>query len=113
MKAFRSRWFHVGILWLFASVVLADDERHYSPAVGKDFPSKVFWGYSHLHTNLSLDAAAGGNRRFCHDQSYRLARGEVVTAHNGMRVRLNRPLDFLLIADSLVFQAAALVPNSQ
>ena len=76
-----------------------DPGRHYSRSVGQDFPDRVYWGDTHLHTNLSPDAAAGGNRRFGHDEAYRLARGEPVTAHNGMTVRLNRPLDFLLVAD--------------
>jgi len=89
----------VGGICLFASITAAGGERHYSPAVGEDFPRNVYWGDTHLHTNLSPDAAAGGNRKFGHDEAYRLARGEVVTAHNGMPVRLNRPLDFLVVAD--------------
>ena len=66
---------------------------------GKDFPRDVFFGDTHLHTNLSPDAAAGGNRLFGHDEAYKLAMGKEVTAHNGRRVRLNRPLDFLVAAD--------------
>ena len=62
-------------------------------------PHGCFGGDTHLHTNLSPDAAAGGNRQFGHDQAYRLALGETVTAHNGQPVRLNRPLDFLVVAD--------------
>ncbi|MBQ74853.1 MAG: hypothetical protein CMQ20_07485 [Gammaproteobacteria bacterium] len=67
--------------------------------VGKNFPRGVFFGDTHLHTNLSPDAAAGGNRLFGHDEVYKLAMGKEVTAHNGRRVRLNRPLDFLVAAD--------------
>jgi len=99
MRSHGLRWILAGWLWLFTSVAFAEGERHYSPEIGADFPRKVFWGDTHLHTNLSPDAAAGGNRRFGLDQAYRLARGGVVTAHNGMPVRLNRPLDFLLVAD--------------
>ncbi len=99
MRSHRPFWILTGWLLFCAPVAAAEGERHYSPTVGGDFPRKVFWGDTHLHTNLSPDAAAGGNRKFSHDQAYRLARGEVVTAHNGRPVRLNRPLDFLLVAD--------------
>ena len=78
---------------------LAESGEAYSPTTGRHHPREVFFGDTHLHTNLSPDAAAGGNRLFGHDQAYRLARGEEVTAHNGRRVRLNRPLDFLVAAD--------------
>jgi len=33
------------------------------------------------------------------DEAYRFARGEEVTSSNGMKVRLSRPLDYLVIAD--------------
>ena len=88
----------VGLVCLIVSTAAAS-ETHYSPMVGKDIPRTVFWGDTHLHTNLSPDAAAGGNRTFGADQAYRLARGDTLEAHNGRLVRLNRPLDFLLIAD--------------
>ena len=78
---------------------LAEPSKEYSPMAGRHHPTEVFFGDTHLHTNLSPDAAAGGNRLFGHDQAYRLARGEEVTAHNGRQVRLNRPLDFLVAAD--------------
>jgi hypothetical protein len=74
-------------------------EQIYSPAVGDNFPRYVFFGDTHLHTNLSPDAAAGGNRQIGPDEAYRLALGNEITAHNGMPVRLNRPLDFLVVAD--------------
>ena len=91
----------VALLGLLSAAATAEPapDRQYSPMVGKDFPRQVFWGDTHLHTNLSPDAAAGGNRRFGHDEAYRLARGEEVPAHNGMLVRLNRPLDFLVVTD--------------
>jgi len=86
----------------FCAVCLAQPstaEQAYSPAVGKNFPRNVYFGDTHLHTNLSPDAAAGGNRQFGHDEAYQLALGYELTAHNGMPVRLNRPLDFLVVAD--------------
>ena len=71
----------------------------YSPYVDRDHPTRVFWGDTHVHTSWSPDAAAGGNARIGPDEAYRFARGETVVGHNGMRVALRRPLDFLVVAD--------------
>ncbi len=70
----------------------------YSPYAGRNFPSRVFWGDTHLHTSLSIDAGAFGNRLGLHD-AYRFARGDEVTTSTGLEARLSRPLDFLVIAD--------------
>ena len=83
---------------LAAMIAVADSGTPYSPMAGKNYPRDVFFGDTHLHTNLSPDAAAGGNRLFGHDEAYQLAMGKEVTAHNGRTVRLNRPLDFLVAA---------------
>ena len=37
-------------------------QKHYSPYAGRNFPSEVFWGDTHLHTGNSLDAGAFGAR---------------------------------------------------
>ena len=70
----------------------------YSPYAGRNFPTKVFWGDTHLHTNNSLDARAFGVTLGPED-AYRFARGEEITATHGERVQLSRPLDWLVIAD--------------
>jgi len=70
----------------------------YSPYAGRDFASNVYWGDTHLHTDLSMDAGAFGNRLGL-DEAYRFARGEQVESTNAGPVRLSRPLDFLVIAD--------------
>jgi len=70
----------------------------YSPYAGKGYPRQVFWGDTHLHTTLSVDAGAFGNRLGL-DDAYRFARGEEVVSSAGQRVRLSRPLDFLVAAD--------------
>ena len=70
----------------------------YSPYAGRDFPTEVFWGDTHLHTSASMDAGAFGNRLNL-DQAYRFARGELVNSTTAGPVRLSRPLDFLVIAD--------------
>ncbi len=72
--------------------------KSYSPCAGRGFASRPYWGDSHLHTSLSMDAGAFGNRLGLRD-AYRFARGEEVVASAGMPVKLSRPLDWLVIAD--------------
>jgi len=71
---------------------------HYSPYAGRNFPTEVFWGDTHLHTGMSLDAGAFGARLTPVD-AYRFARGEELTSSTGQQVKLSRPLDFLVVAD--------------
>ena len=70
----------------------------YSPYAGRDFATDVYWGDTHLHTDISMDAGAFGNRLGL-DEAYRFARGEQVDSTNGGPARLSRPLDFLVVAD--------------
>jgi hypothetical protein len=70
----------------------------YSPYARRDFPSRVLWGDTHLHTALSLDAGLFGNTLGL-DEAYRFARGEEVTSATGLPVRLARPLDWLAVTD--------------
>jgi hypothetical protein len=72
--------------------------KAYSPWAERSFPSRVYWGETHLHTGLSLDAGLFGNTTG-HDTAYRLARGEQVISAGGQPVKLSRPLDFLVITD--------------
>ena len=72
--------------------------RAYSPYAARDFPDRVFWGDTHLHTRLSADAGLFGNRLGL-EEAYRFARGEEVVASSNQPVRLSRPLDWLVIAD--------------
>jgi len=70
----------------------------YSPYAGRNFPNKVLWGDTHLHTSLSLDARAFGVI-LGPEEAYRLARGEEITASHGERIKLSRPLDWLVVSD--------------
>ena len=72
--------------------------KAYSPYAGRNFPTRVFWGDTHLHTSASLDAGAFGTR-LDYETAYRFARGEELTASAGLQVKLSRPLDFLAITD--------------
>ncbi len=62
------------------------------------FPEKVLFGDTHLHTSNSSDAFAFGVRLGPED-ALRFARGEEVTATSGIKAKLDRPLDFLVISD--------------
>ena len=70
----------------------------YSPYPEKNFPNRVYFGDTHLHTSYSTDAGMIGNT-LGPEQAYRFARGETVTSSTGLPARLQRPLDFLVIAD--------------
>src|SRR6202040_2918555 len=70
----------------------------YSPYAGRNFPTRPFFGDTHLHTAASFDAGAFGARLGPRD-ALRFARGEEVMASSGQPATLSRPLDFLVVAD--------------
>ena len=70
----------------------------YSPYAGRNFPTRPFFGDTHLHTSFSMDAGAFGCRIGPRD-AYRFARGQEITASSGQPAKLSRPLDFLVVAD--------------
>jgi len=73
-------------------------EAGYSPYAGKNFPTRVLWGDTHLHTNLSLDARAFGVI-LGPEEAYRFARGDEITTSHGEPIKLSRPLDWLVVTD--------------
>lgn len=72
--------------------------RPYSIYADRVFPTRPFFGDTHVHTALSADAGGGGTTLMPRD-SYRLARGEQVVSNTGQPVKLSRPLDFYMITD--------------
>ncbi len=74
------------------------DEPDYSPYVDRDIPNRVFWGDTHHHTSYSPDAGLVRNT-LGPEAAYRFARGEEVTYSSGLRAKLIRPLDFLVVTD--------------
>lgn len=64
----------------------------------KPYPDEVYWGDTHLHTMDSNDAIMFGTRLSPED-ALRFARGEEVTTGTGMKAKLDRPLDFLVVTD--------------
>jgi hypothetical protein len=83
--------------WLMAGMAVADE--FYSSYVDSSYPTNVYWGDTHLHTSLSIDAYHGGNRALGPADAYQFARGGVVQSSTGGKVKLRRPLDFLVVAD--------------
>lgn len=69
----------------------------FSPYAGRSFPTRPLFGDTHLHTAVSVDA--GTMNRLGQEDAYRFARGEEVASTGGLRAKLSRPLDFLVIAD--------------
>ena len=81
-----------------ATAAKAFPKPAYSPYVGRDYPTRPYFGDTHLHTAFSFDAGAFGARLTPRD-AYKLAHGEEITASSGQPVKLSRPLDFLVVAD--------------
>ncbi|ARN74320.1 DUF3604 domain-containing protein [Oceanicoccus sagamiensis] len=77
---------------------LTEAEKNYSPYAQSTMPRNVYWGDSHLHTGLSLDAGLFGNT-LRPDAAWRFAKGEEVVASTGVPVKLARPLDWMVLTD--------------
>ena len=73
-------------------------KREYSPFVNDHFPTRVFFGDTHVHTSWSTDAGMIGVT-LGPEEAYRFARGEAVTSNLEWKVKLVRPLDFIVVAD--------------
>src|SRR5210317_1065785 len=73
-------------------------KKEYCPNLDRGYPQRVFWGDTHVHTSYSTDAGMFGNR-LGPDKAYRFARGEEVVSSTGVRAKLVRPYDWLVVAD--------------
>jgi hypothetical protein len=71
---------------------------NYSPYAGRNFPTRPYFGDTHLHTAFSMDAGAFGARLTPRD-AYVFAKGKEITSNTNQPVKLSRPLDFLVVAD--------------
>ncbi|NOE26723.1 DUF3604 domain-containing protein [Ruegeria sp. HKCCD6157] len=88
----------VGEMTISGADMHAPASDAFSPYAGRDFPTRPLWGDTHLHTSLSLDARAFGVLLSPSD-AFRFARGEEVTTSHGLRAKLSRPLDWLVVSD--------------
>jgi hypothetical protein len=80
-----------------AGVISAIGQQNFSPYAGREFPTRVLWGDTHLHTAVSVDA--GTMCRLGQEDAFRFARGEEVRTTHGLRAKLSRPLDFIVVSD--------------
>ena len=70
----------------------------YSPYAGRDFPTRPFFGDTHLHTSFSMDA--GAFRRTARaGRRLSLCKGRRGHVRHRLPAQLSRPLDFLVVAD--------------
>lgn len=71
--------------------------------------TQVYFGDTHTHSNLSLDAAMAGSRfdSFGPEEAYRFAQGEAIPLRNGQKAQLARPLDFLVVSDHAEYLGVA------
>jgi hypothetical protein len=97
MKSLRTTLIFCLTLAMAGSAFAAEGE--YGIGNTKPTPRRVFWGDTHLHTSFSPDANLTGNVKLGPAEAYQFARGGTITAHNGMKARLDRPLDFLVVSD--------------
>ncbi len=81
---------------------MSEREQEYSPYVENYFPQRVYWGDTHHHSSYSFDSGMFGNT-LGPEESFRFARGEEVVASNGIRAKLIRPLDFLVVSDHAAY----------
>jgi hypothetical protein len=73
-------------------------KKPYSPYAGRNYPTHVYWGDTHVHTSYSMDAGAFGARLGPND-AYIFAKGNEITTSTGQRAKLSRPLDFIAVTD--------------
>ncbi|RYH06276.1 DUF3604 domain-containing protein [Tropicimonas sp. IMCC6043] len=91
---------------------IPDQEIEYSPYLQENFPNQVFFGDTHLHTAFSADAGLA-LATTTPDDAYRFAKGEEVISSQGLPARLQRPLDFLVVADHSENLGIALALNEE
>ncbi|GGN52426.1 hypothetical protein GCM10011349_25950 [Novosphingobium indicum] len=66
---------------------------------------EAYFGETHVHTGVSMDAFIGGNRLTPED-AYRFATGEQIMV-NGSMHKIKRPLDFAAVTDHSEFMGEA------
>ncbi len=81
---------------------MPEREPEFSPYVDRHFPQRVYFGDTHHHSSYSFDSGMFGNT-LGPEESFRFARGEEVTAANGVKAKLIRPLDFLVVSDHAAY----------
>jgi hypothetical protein len=103
MKLMKPMTTLVALIGLTVPAIAADSK---SEAGVKQNPLKdAYFGETHLHTGVSMDAFIGGNR-LTPDDAYRFAKGEEIKV-NGSMHKIKRPLDFCAVTDHSEFMGEA------
>jgi hypothetical protein len=63
-----------------------------------NYPVKVLWGDTHLHSSWSADAGSGGTT-VGPEETIRFAMGESIKSSGGQMAKLGRPLDWVALTD--------------
>ena len=84
--------FSVSLLYLGSAAAVGAKE---TPV---NHPQTPLFGDTHLHSSWSTDAGMGG-ASLGPEVAYRASRGDRVTSHTGLSFQLDRPLDFVVLAD--------------
>ena len=77
-------------------------KAEYSPYVERHFPQRVYWGDTHHHSSYSFDSGMFGNTPGP-EESFRFAQGVEVVASDGVRAKLVRSLDSLVVSDHAAY----------
>ncbi len=77
---------------------LVSDKKSDADVPLTEYPEQVYFGDTHLHTANSSDAFGLG-ARLPPEEALRFAMGEETVSTTGLKAKLARPLDFLVIAD--------------
>ena len=85
-----------------STVVDSVNKPNYSPYADTNYPENLYWGDTHVHTSRSPDAYSLNNR-LDPEVAYRFAKGETVISQTGQRLRISKPLDFLVVTDHSEF----------
>ena len=68
------------------------------PVAEPTYPTRAWFGDTHVHTGWSADAGLDGAVTSPED-AFRMARGEEVKSNTGQMAKLRRPLDWMVITD--------------
>jgi hypothetical protein len=77
-----------------AAPVVAESQ----PVAEAAYPTRAWFGDTHVHTGWSADAGLDGAVTSPED-AFRMARGEEVKSNTGQMAKLRRPLDWMVITD--------------
>jgi hypothetical protein len=96
----RALWILIAIAMTAAGSLGCKGPPPTTPGAIAREPNRLLWGDTHVHTSHSADAHRLVNRSVDANTAYRWAKGlPVVHPETRARVQLERPLDFLIVAD--------------